>query len=99
MPRRERQWRLSELHPLDLESLRAGSLERARSDLRAGKMPSAHIDIYPDRRRPVLGDGRHRVLVAMRSGWDEYPVLVTEYGPRGGKVHSYVSILQLDALP
>jgi len=91
--------RLSSLRPLDLESLRSESLTRAREERRAGRMRSVYIDKFEGEGRPILSDGRHRVLEAMRGGETGWPAIVRYYGPRGGFHGSEPAELILDGLP
>lgn len=94
-----RRWRLSELQPIDLSSMRETSLQRARQDIDAGQRRAVHVDVYPDRHRALLGDGRHRAILAMRLGLAEWPAIVTVYGPRAGVRERYKTMLELDAMP
>lgn len=91
--------RLSSLAPLDLESLRPESRARARQDLRALRVFPVRIEQHTDRRRLILADGRHRVVTAMRLGWEALPARVVEYTASGEVARDYYVRLLLDALP
>jgi hypothetical protein len=74
-------------------------MQAARRDIDKGRFPRAVVAYYTDQRRGILEDGRHRVLVAMRTGHVTYPIIVRRYGPRGGLRSQKRANLELDALP
>lgn len=90
--------RLSELHPIDLTTLRAGSMRRVQAEIAAGWIRAASVEI-DGVGRPVLVDGRHRVLVALRRGIATWPIVLTHYGPRRELRSREQVDLVLDALP
>ena len=75
------------LKDVDVEpsGMRDESLERARVERQlCTEVRSVRIDYWPDRKKPVLSDGRHRVEAAVQAGATDIPAVVTVYGPRGG---------------
>ena len=69
----------------DTESMREESRAKAREERRLCEtIRPVRVDYYPDKKRPVLGDGRHRLEAAKGDGAQEIDAVVTHYGPRGG---------------
>jgi len=92
---------LSSLEPVDLSSMRTASFEHAAKWVAGGRFESrpVRVDYYPDRRRGVLSDGRHRVLAAMQAGQATVWTTFTWYGPRGGRRDVQSGYLHLDRWP
>jgi hypothetical protein len=78
------------------DGFRAESFDRARRDIEAGRLYPVRIEIWPDVKRPVLADGRHRLLMAGALGWSNFPATIVTYGPRGGVRSRRASTVDLD---
>lgn len=67
------------------EGMRPESFAYVRAAAARGQtLAPIEISIFPDLKRPVLQDGRHRLSVARERGDKSITATIRTYGPRGG---------------